>query len=99
MNKIRDEKGMVTDFAINRGIYSETMFVISSEGNVYRRKPACVNEYAKVGALENATAERREELLNALRNANPDRVMLATGQKKTYANYKQAKQILESFNK
>ena len=99
MNKVRDEKGMVTDYAIRMGAYSKTMFVISSEGNVYRRKPDCIDEYAKVGALENATTERREELLNALRNANPERVMLATGKKKTYANYKQAKQILDNFNK
>ena len=99
---IRGEKGNVTDYAISHGVYTDTMFVISAEGNLYRRKPGSANEYAKVGALTNPTDERRAALLEALRNANPDReFQQITGdiRRAHYANYKQACTILNKFNK
>jgi hypothetical protein len=91
-----------SDSEIRKGLYSATMFVISEEGSLFRRKPGCTSEYAKVGTLNNASAERREALLAAVRNANPERIQpQITGgvRKSTYANYKQARVILAEFNK
>ena len=95
------ENRIYSDNEIRDGLYSATMFVISAEGTLYRRKPSRVSEYAKVGTLNNASAERREALLAALRNANPERIQpQITGgvRKATYANYKQARTILDNFN-
>ena len=99
---IRDEKGNVTDYAINHGVYTDTMFVISAEGNLYRRKPGSANEYAQVGSLTNPTDERRAALLEAVRTANPDRMQqqITGGTRNAkYANYKQARAILDELNK
>ena len=96
------ENRIYSDSEIRNGLYSETMFVISAEGTLYRRKPGCASEYAKIGTLNNASAERREALLAALRNANSERIQpQITGgvHKATYANYKQARVILDEFNK
>lgn len=97
-SKIRNEKNELTDWAVKNG-FGETMFIVSAEGNVYRRKPAS-SDYALCGALENPTEERKAAVLEALRNANPDRVyQQITGgvAAKKYANYKQAQEIVKNF--
>lgn len=97
-SKIRDEKGNLTDWAIKNG-FGENMFIVSAEGNVYRRKPAS-NDYAFCGALANPTDERKAAVLEALRNANPDRnyAQITGGARKAhYANFKQAQKIVKNF--
>ena len=96
------ETRIYSDSEIRNGLYSATMFVISEEGTLFRRKPGCASEYAKVGTLNNASAERREALWAAVRNANPERIrpqITGVVRKATYANYKQARAILDEFNK
>ena len=97
-SKIRDEKGNLTDWAIKNG-FGKTMFIVSAEGNVWRRKPASP-DYALVGALINPTDERKAAVLEALRNANPDRnyAQITGGVRKAhYANFKQAQEIVRGF--
>lgn len=97
-SKIRNEKKDLTDWAVKNG-FAKNMFVVTAEGNVYRRKPAS-NDYAFCGALANPTEERKAAVLEALRNANPERIaQQITGgvRKAQYANFKQAQEIVERF--
>lgn len=75
------------------------MFVVIEDGKVFRRKPGCF-DYAFCGAITNPTEERKAAVLEALRNANPDRDFVqitGTVRKAHYANYKQAKEIVKNF--
>ena len=82
----------ITDFIISQGGYSETMFVISKEGKLWRRKNDSFDCYACYGEVVNATPERREKLLALLRKARPERGI------RSFATTKQTAEILKKFN-
>lgn len=83
-----------TDFVLRQGGYCETMFVVSAEGNLWRRRnaPADAGDFACHGAVVNPTEERIAELLRRLRNARPERG------KRSFATVKQTQEILAAFN-
>ena len=85
----------VTDFIVSQGGYIETMFVVTAEGNLWRRKndPSDPGAFGCYGAVNNPTPERCKELLQRLRNARPDRP-----NHRTFATVKQTREILEKFN-
>lgn len=83
------------DFVLRQGGYFKTMFVVSAEGNLWRRRndPVDAGDFACHGAVVNPTEERITELLRRLRNARPER-----GQRKAFATVKQTREILKEFN-
>lgn len=83
-----------TDFVLRQGGYCETMFVVSAEGNLWRRRnaPADAGDFACHGEVVNPTDERIAELLRRLRNARPERG------KRSFATVKQTQEILADFN-
>lgn len=85
----------ITDFIVSQGGYTETMFVITTEGNLWRRKnaPSDPGVFACYGAVNNPTPERCKELLHRLRNARPGRP-----NHRTFATVKQTREILDKFN-
>lgn len=82
------------DFVFSQGGYSETMFVVSADGNLWRRRndPVDAGDFACHGEVVNPTDERVAELLRRLRNARPERG------KRSFATIKQTKEILAAFN-
>ena len=93
------EKGKIKmkrpeDFVISQGGYYKSMFVVSAEGNLWRRRndPVDAGDFACHGAVVNPTDERIAELLRRLRNARPERG------RQSYATVKQTRDILMAFN-
>lgn len=84
-----------TDFELSQGCYSSTMFVISQEGKLWRRRndPCDPGDFACHGEVKNPTEERCKKLLDLLRNARPERPP-----KRRFANIKQTREILQQFN-
>lgn len=82
------------DTILRLGGYSKTMFVVSAEGNLWRRRNAPVDagDFACHGAVVNPTDERIAELLRRLRNARPEM------EKRSFATVKQTREILAAFN-
>ena len=82
------------DFVIGQGGYYKTMFVVSAEGNLWRRRndPVDAGDFACHGAVVNPTDERITELLHRLRKARPERG------RQSYATVKQTREILAAFN-
>ena len=81
------------DFVLSQGGYYKSMFVVSAEGNLWRRRndPVDAGDFAPYGAVVNPTDERIAELLRRLRNARPERG-------RSYATVKQTREILAAFN-
>lgn len=82
------------DFVLGQGGYCETMFVVSAEGKLWRRRndPVDRGDFACYGEVVNPTEERITELLRRLRNARPERG------RRSFATTKQTTQILAAFN-
>ena len=83
-----------SEFILKQGGYCETMFVVSAEGNLWRRRnaPADAGDFACHGAVVNPTDDRIAELLRRLRNARPEMG------KRSFATVKQTQEILAAFN-
>lgn len=82
------------DTILRLGGYSKTMFVISAEGNLWRRRnaPADAGDFACHGKVVDPTDERISELLRRLRSARPEMG------KRSFATVKQTREILAAFN-
>lgn len=83
------------DNEIMNGLHRRgTLFIVSDEGGVYRRRyDSAANDYAIVGRLAVNTADRRAAVLEALRKAHPER-----GTRRQFASRTESRRIVEQFN-